>query len=146
MSAVTEKRAGVSGHGSATLTSPADEGVSGASRDIWWTVTALIPVCMFTIPVVHVLILCAEAIVTPFTSDYLSAYLSLCPSPSDAVLTFGPMDMLMAPAPNYIPTRLYNLYPHPAQDASEKKRYIVMLTSRCVRSSTCAHVRDRSRR
>ncbi|KAI0710667.1 actin-like ATPase domain-containing protein [Earliella scabrosa] len=71
-----------------------------------------------------------EAIVTPFTSDYLSAYLSLCPSPSDAVLTFGPMDMLMAPAPNYIPTRLYNLYPHPAQDASEKKRYIVMLTSR----------------
>ena len=38
----------------------------------------------------------------------------------------------MAPAPNYAPTRLYNLYPHPAQDASEKKRYIVMLTSRYV--------------
>lgn len=73
-----------------------------------------------------------ETIITPFTSDYLSAYLSLCPSPSDAVLAFGPMDIMMAPAPNFIPTRLYNLYPHPAQDASERKRYIVMLTSRCV--------------
>ncbi|RDX42251.1 actin-like ATPase domain-containing protein [Lentinus brumalis] len=72
----------------------------------------------------------SETIVAPFTSDYLSSYLSLCPSPSDAVLTFGPMDIMMAPAPNYIPTRLYNLYPHPAQDASEKKRYIVMLSSR----------------
>ena len=73
-----------------------------------------------------------ETIITPFTSDYLSSYLSLCPSPSDAVLAFGPMDSLMAPAPNYVPTRLYNLYPHPAQDANEKKRYILTLTSRCV--------------
>ncbi|KAI0668172.1 actin-like ATPase domain-containing protein [Trametes maxima] len=72
----------------------------------------------------------SEVIITPFTSDYLSTYLSLCPSPSDAVLTFGPMDVMMAPAANYIPTRLYNLFPHPAQDASEKRRYIVMLTSR----------------
>ena len=38
----------------------------------------------------------------------------------------------MAPAPNYVPTRLYNLFPHPAQDANEKKRYVVMLTSRSV--------------
>ena len=38
----------------------------------------------------------------------------------------------MAPAPNYVPTRLYNLFPHPAQDANEKKRYVVMLTSRYV--------------
>ena len=80
----------------------------------------------------------AETIITPFTSDYLSSYLSLCPSPSDAVLAFGPMDSLMAPAPNYIPTRLYNIYPHPAQDASEKKRYIVTLSSRYVHlASVC---------
>ncbi|KAH7886664.1 hypothetical protein F5I97DRAFT_1869221 [Phlebopus sp. FC_14] len=71
-----------------------------------------------------------DAIVTPFTTDYLSAYLSLCPSPGDAVLSFGPMDLLMTPAQHYIPTRLYSLYPHPAQDAGEKRRYIAMLTSR----------------
>ncbi|KAH9920985.1 actin-like ATPase domain-containing protein [Amylocystis lapponica] len=71
-----------------------------------------------------------DAIVTPFTSDYLSTYLSLCPSPSDAVLSFGPMDAMLAPASHYLPTRLYNLFPHPAQDASEKRRYVVMLTSR----------------
>jgi len=71
-----------------------------------------------------------EAIVTPFTSDYLSTYLSLCPTPSDAVLSFGPMDYMLAPATNYIPTRLYSLFPHPAQDANERKRYIAMLTSR----------------
>ncbi|KZT01992.1 actin-like ATPase domain-containing protein [Laetiporus sulphureus 93-53] len=71
-----------------------------------------------------------EAIVTPFTSDYLSIYLSLCPSPSDAVLSFGPMDSMLAPASNYIPTRLYSLFPHPAQDATERKRYVAMLTSR----------------
>ncbi|PCH34913.1 actin-like ATPase domain-containing protein [Wolfiporia cocos MD-104 SS10] len=71
-----------------------------------------------------------EAIVTPFTSDYLSTYLSLCPSPSDAVMSFGPMDAMLAPASNYTPTRLYSLFPHPAQDASERKRYVIMLTSR----------------
>ncbi|KAL6306539.1 actin-like ATPase domain-containing protein [Sparassis latifolia] len=71
-----------------------------------------------------------EAIVTPFTSDYLSTYLSLCPSPSDAVLSFGPMDVMLAPAAQYLPTRLYSLLPHPAQDASERRRYVVMLTSR----------------
>lgn len=40
------------------------------------------------------------------------------------------MDMLMTPAPNYLPSRLYNLFPHPAQDASEKRRYVAMLASR----------------
>ena len=69
---------------------------------------------------------------TPFTSDYLATYLSLCPSSSDAVLTFGPMDLLMTPAPNHLPSRLYNLFPHPAQDASEKRRYVAVLTSRYV--------------
>lgn len=61
-----------------------------------------------------------ETIVTQFTSDYLSTYLSLCPSPSDAVLSFGPMDVILTPAQHYIPTRLYSLFPHPAQDSSEK--------------------------
>lgn len=71
-----------------------------------------------------------ETIVTPFTSDYLSAYLSVCPSPSDAVLSFGPMDVLMTPAPHYLPTRLFHLFPHPAQDSSEKRRYVAILSSR----------------
>ncbi|KAL4066548.1 hypothetical protein J3A83DRAFT_4427399 [Scleroderma citrinum] len=71
-----------------------------------------------------------DTIVTPFTSDYLSAYLSICPSPGDAVLSFGPMDTLLTPAQHYIPTRLYSLFPHPAQDVGEKRRYIAMLTSR----------------
>lgn len=71
-----------------------------------------------------------DTIVTPFTSDYLSAYLSICPSLGDAVLSFGPMDTLMTPAQHYIPTRLYSLFPHPAQDTNEKRRYIAMLTSR----------------
>ncbi|KAF9244439.1 hypothetical protein BU15DRAFT_71425 [Melanogaster broomeanus] len=71
-----------------------------------------------------------DTIVTPFTSDYLSVYLSLCPSPGDAVLSFGPMDTLLTPAQHFLPTRLYSLFPHPAQDAGEKRRYIAMLTSR----------------
>ena len=66
----------------------------------------------------------------PFTSDYLSTYLSLCPSPSDAVVSFGPMDFMLTAAPVYVPNRLYTLLPHPAQDANEKRRYIVMLMSR----------------
>ncbi|ESK90956.1 d-xylulose kinase [Moniliophthora roreri MCA 2997] len=72
----------------------------------------------------------ADTIVTPFTSDYLATYLSLCPSPCDAVLSFGPMDSLMTPAVSYLPTRLYNLYPHPAQEPGERKRYVAVLTSR----------------
>ncbi|KAF5368103.1 hypothetical protein D9758_004385 [Tetrapyrgos nigripes] len=71
-----------------------------------------------------------DTIVTSFTSDYLATYLSICPSPSDVVLTFGPMDTLMTPAQHYLPTRLYNLYPHPAQEQGEKRRYIAVLTSR----------------
>lgn len=40
------------------------------------------------------------------------------------------MDNLLAPAQHYIPTRLYNLLPHPAQDSNEKRKYIAVLTSR----------------
>ena len=68
--------------------------------------------------------------ITSFVPDYLSTYLSLCPSPSDAVLSFGPMDFMLTSAPHYLPTRLYSVFPHPAQDPSEKRKYIVMLTSR----------------
>ncbi|KAJ7641793.1 hypothetical protein FB45DRAFT_361864 [Roridomyces roridus] len=72
----------------------------------------------------------AETGVIPFTSDALAAYLSLAPGPSDAVVQFGPVDSLLAPAAHYLPTRLYSLYPHPAQDPGEKRRYIAVLTSR----------------
>ncbi|KAF8881707.1 hypothetical protein CPB84DRAFT_1687055 [Gymnopilus junonius] len=71
-----------------------------------------------------------ETVVAPFTSDMLSSYISLLPSSGDAVLSFGPMDTLLAPAQHYIPTRLYNLFPHPAQDATEKRKYIAVLTCR----------------
>ncbi|KAK7039334.1 hypothetical protein R3P38DRAFT_474568 [Favolaschia claudopus] len=40
------------------------------------------------------------------------------------------MDVMMAPAQHYIPTRLYSLFPHPAQDPSEKRRYVAVLTNR----------------
>lgn len=40
------------------------------------------------------------------------------------------MDTLMTPAQHYIPTRLYSLYPHPAQEAGEKRKYIAVLHSR----------------
>lgn len=72
----------------------------------------------------------ADTIISSFTADYLSTYLSLCPSPSDAVLSLGPMDFMITSAPHYLPTRLYNVFPHPAQDPSEKRKYLVMLTSR----------------
>ncbi|KAI5118736.1 hypothetical protein M0805_000065 [Coniferiporia weirii] len=71
-----------------------------------------------------------DAIVTPFMSDYLSTYLSLCPSPTDAVISFGPMDVMLTTAPHYLPNRLYTLFPHPAQEPNEKRRYIAMLMSR----------------
>lgn len=71
-----------------------------------------------------------ETIVAPFTTDYLASYLSILPSAGDAVFSFGPMDAVLAPAQHYIPTRLYNLIPHPAQDANEKRKYIAVLTSR----------------
>src|SRR6267142_189647 len=73
-----------------------------------------------------------DTTIASFTADYLSTYLSLVPSPSDAVLSFGPMDFLLTSAPHYLPSRLYNVYPHPAQDPSEKRKYISMLTSRYV--------------
>ncbi|KAI0073992.1 actin-like ATPase domain-containing protein [Panus rudis PR-1116 ss-1] len=71
-----------------------------------------------------------ETIVTPFTSDFLAQYLSLCPTPADTVLSLGPMDVLMTPAPHFIPTRHYHIFPHPAQDSTEKRRYVAMLVSR----------------
>ena len=71
-----------------------------------------------------------DTIIASFTADYLSTYLSLVPSPSDAILSFGPMDFLLTSAPHYLPSRLYSVYPHPAQDPSEKRKYISMLTSR----------------
>jgi xylulokinase len=42
------------------------------------------------------------------------------------------MDTLLTPAQHYIPTRLYNIFPHPAQDPGEKKRYVAVLSSRYV--------------
>lgn len=37
---------------------------------------------------------------------------------------------MLTTAPLYLPNRLYTLFPHPAQDANEKRRYIAMLMSR----------------
>jgi hypothetical protein len=73
-----------------------------------------------------------ETIVAPFTSDFLASYLSQLPSAGDAVLSFGPIDTLLAPAQHYIPTRLYNLFPHPAQDATEKRKYIAVMNNRYI--------------
>ena len=77
-----------------------------------------------------ILNLCTDTVVAPFTADFLSTYLSLCPSPNDAVLSFGPMDILMTPAHHYVPTRLFNLFPHPVQESNEKRRYISVISSR----------------
>ncbi|KAG8999838.1 hypothetical protein FRB94_005896 [Tulasnella sp. JGI-2019a] len=71
-----------------------------------------------------------EAIIVPFTSENLAQYLSVCPAQDETVLSFGPQDSLMIPVTQYIPSKLYRLYPHPAQDASEPKKYIAVLTSR----------------
>ncbi|KAF4622361.1 hypothetical protein D9613_009518 [Agrocybe pediades] len=71
-----------------------------------------------------------ETIITTFTTDTLASYLSLLPSPGDAVLSFGPMDTLLTPATQFIPTRLYNLLPHPAQDPNEKRKYVAVLSCR----------------
>jgi xylulokinase len=71
-----------------------------------------------------------DTTIASFTADYLATYLSLVPSPSDAILSFGPMDFLLTSAPHYLPSRLYSVFPHPAQDPSEKRKYISMLTSR----------------
>ncbi|KZT35969.1 hypothetical protein SISSUDRAFT_1071671 [Sistotremastrum suecicum HHB10207 ss-3] len=66
-----------------------------------------------------------------FTSDSISTYLSFCPQPSDAVLSFGTTDLLMTPTSSYIPSRAYTLVSHPAQHPSEKqRRYVSIVTSR----------------
>ncbi|KAK7028416.1 hypothetical protein R3P38DRAFT_2936359 [Favolaschia claudopus] len=51
------------------------------------------------------------------------------------------MDTMIAPAQHYIPTRLHSLFPHPAQDPAQKRRYIAVLTSRNA-DVPCALVRD----
>ncbi|KAK0214338.1 D-xylulose kinase [Armillaria fumosa] len=71
-----------------------------------------------------------ETILTPFTSDTLSTFVSVCPAQSDAVLSFGPTDTFMAQAHTYIPSPIYNIVPHPYQEPGDKKKYIVMLSSR----------------
>ena len=63
-----------------------------------------------------------DTIITPFTSDALSMYLSLAPSQHDAVLCFGPSDYLLTPIPNFVPDRSYSILPHPAQDPSERRQ------------------------
>ena len=45
----------------------------------------------------------------------------------------------MTPAPHYLPARLYHIYPHPAQDPSEKRRYVAILSTRFV---DLLHLRD----
>lgn len=71
-----------------------------------------------------------DAFIVPFTSDRLASYLSVSPGPEETVLSFGSVDSLMVPAPRYIPSRLYTLHPHPAQDPTEPRRYIAVLNNR----------------
>lgn len=107
-------------------------------RSTWSSGTGLRQVCLSLASLLHYLLsmlisfVFEDTIISSFTADYLSTYLSLCPSPSDAVLSLGPMDFMITSAPHYLPTRLYNVFPHPAQDPSEKRKYLVMLTSRYV--------------
>ncbi|KAF8740438.1 xylulokinase, partial [Rhizoctonia solani] len=80
-----------------------------------------------------------ETPVAPFTSDHLATYLSLSAclssSPSqvtpDAILAFGPTDVLLSPVPSSAPSppprsRHYTLLPHPCTP----KSYITVLASR----------------
>ncbi|CAE6463276.1 unnamed protein product [Rhizoctonia solani] len=80
-----------------------------------------------------------ETPVAPFTSDHLATYLSLsaCLSSSptqatpDAILAFGPTDVLLSPTPSSVPSppprsRHYSLLPHPCTP----KSYITVLASR----------------
>jgi xylulokinase len=71
-----------------------------------------------------------ETSIIPFTSDHLATYLSLCPTSSDSIISFGSTDVLLTAGSHYLPTRLYSLFPHPAQDPSETPRYVTMLSSR----------------
>jgi hypothetical protein len=132
-SVVVERRDGGSEDGSARSTwqtvgkSPMCRGIYVRGMDL--SLVRVASILKADLPI-YALMFFPDTVVTPFTSDYISGYLSLCPSPGDAVLSFGPMDSLLTPAQHYHPTRLYNLFPHPAQDAGEKRRYIAMLTSR----------------
>ena len=90
-----------------------------------------------TLSITHNLTQSSETIVASFTSDFLSSYLSLLPSSGDAVVSFGPIDTFLTPAQHYIPTRFYNLFPHPAQDSTEQRKYIAVLASRYVVTQLC---------
>ncbi|KIY49659.1 actin-like ATPase domain-containing protein [Fistulina hepatica ATCC 64428] len=70
------------------------------------------------------------AIVTSFMSEYMASYLSLCLSPSDLFISFGPMDVMMTAAQNFIPSHFYHMFPHPAQEPGEKRKYVAVLTCR----------------
>ena len=72
----------------------------------------------------------SDVFLIPFTSEHLATYLSICPAPTDVILSFGQTDVLMTSAPRYVPSRLYYLHPHPAQNPYEKPRYIATLLSR----------------
>ncbi|KIO26903.1 hypothetical protein M407DRAFT_23843 [Tulasnella calospora MUT 4182] len=75
------------------------------------------------------------ALIVPFTSDRLASYLSVAPSHNEPVLSFGTQDTLMVPATQYIPDKAYTLYPHPAQDPSEPRRYIAVISNRNAESA-----------
>lgn len=49
------------------------------------------------------------------------------------------MDYLLTAAPHYLPNRLYTLFPHPAQEPNEKRRYIAMVMSRYTEISYFCH-------
>ncbi|KAG1766308.1 hypothetical protein EDD22DRAFT_950670 [Suillus occidentalis] len=69
----------------------------------------------------------SSRIVDIFPVNSLQIRSSLCPSPGDAVPFIWTNGY---PSQRYLPTRLYSLFPHPAQDAGEKRRYIAMLSDR----------------
>ncbi|GJJ14403.1 hypothetical protein Clacol_008667 [Clathrus columnatus] len=73
--------------------------------------------------------------VQPFTSTHLATYLSLVPTTSDSVLSFGAQDAMIfsSPSPPSTPSRhnlLAQILPHPAQDPSEPRRWVSVLTAR----------------
>ncbi|KAG8905000.1 hypothetical protein FRB99_000873 [Tulasnella sp. 403] len=82
-----------------------------------------------------------DTFLVPFTSDRLASYLGVSPSQDETILSFGAQDTLMVPATHYVPNKLYTLYPHPAQDPSEPRRYIAMITNRNADAAR-AMVRD----
>ena len=72
--------------------------------------------------------------VFPFTSEHLATYLSLCPTSSDCVIDFGQSDVLLTAASKAQPSRLFTTVPHPAQDTSEKRKFVTIVTNRHVPS------------